>query len=490
MAERNKSTNHHLVTIIGAGFSGLCMAIRLRQQGIDDFVILEKADEVGGTWYVNTYPGAACDIPSHLYSFSFEPWPNWSRTFATQPEIQQYIVHCTQKHGLRPFIRLNTAAVECRFDPATQLWTVLTSNGHAFTSQFLVLGTGGLSIPSYPNIEGLHTFAGPRFHSAEWNHSVDLTNKHVAVIGTGASAIQFVPQIAPKAAKLSLFQRTAPWVLPRPDRAYSSTEKWLFKNVPFTAWLHRQAIYWRHEFQGLGFVKSPSLLRVAEWMGLRNIKRGIKSDGLRQAVRPPFHIGCKRILMANDYYPTLARENVEVITAGIDRVVADGLLTTDGRHIPADVLIYGTGFRIADYLWPLKVFGTAGRDMREVWADRPKAYLGISVHGFPNCFLLVGPNTGLGHNSMIFMIEAQVEHILSVMQALRQTGKTVAEVRAQAENDYTNEMQHGMQGTVWLTGCQSWYLSDDGSNYTLWPRLTWQYRLRTAKFHPKAYALT
>lgn len=490
MAARENSTEHHLVTIIGAGFGGLGMAIRLRQEGIDDFVILEKADEVGGTWYVNTYPGAACDIPSHLYSFSFEPWPNWSRMFASQPEIQQYILHCTQKHGLRPFIRLKTAATECKYNTATRQWHITSANGTTFTSRFLVLGTGGLSIPAYPNIEGLETFSGPRFHSAEWNHGIDLSNKRLAVIGTGASAIQFVPQIAPKAKHLTLFQRTAPWVLPRPDRAYSPAEKWLFKNLPITAWLHRQAIYWRHEFQGLGFVNNPKLLKLAEWMGLRNIKRGISSPELRNTVRPPFHIGCKRILMANDYYPTLARKNVEVVTTAIDRVVADGVLTTDGRHIPADVLIYGTGFRIADYLWPLKVYGTTGRDMREVWADRPSAFLGVSVSGFPNCFLLVGPNTGLGHNSMIFMIEAQVEHILSVMQALKASGNSVAEVKPEVEAAYTAEMQRGMQGTVWLTGCRSWYLSDDGSNYTLWPKLTWQYRLRAAKFHPKAYTLT
>jgi len=489
MAGVETGNERHLVTIIGAGFGGLCMAIRLKQCGITDFVILEKADEVGGTWYVNHYPGAACDIPSHLYSYSFEPWPDWSRTFASQGEIQRYILHCVEKYGLRPHIRFSTPAATCAFNVDKGEWSTTSADGRLFSSRFAVLGTGGLSIPAYPEIKGLDAFAGPKFHSAEWDHSISLEGKRIAVIGTGASAIQFVPQIAKVAGSISLYQRTAPWVLPRPDRAYSATEKWMFRHIPFAAWLHRQAIYWRHEAQGLGFVFRPAMLRIAERMGLRNIRKGIKDETLREKVRPGFHIGCKRILMANDYYPTLARPNVEVVTDDITHVIADGVVDRTGRHRPADVIIYGTGFRIADYLWPLKVYGTAGTDLRELWADRPQAYLGISVHGYPNLFLLVGPNTGLGHNSMIVMIEAQVEHILSTMQAMAKQGSTVVEVKTDVEKAYTDEMQQKLAGTVWLTGCRSWYLSPDGGNYTLWPRLCHAYRQRTAGFHADAYQL-
>lgn len=489
MATDASGNERHLVTIIGAGFGGLCMAIRLRQSGIDDFVILEKAAEVGGTWYVNTYPGAACDIPSHLYSFSFEPWPEWSRTFASQGEIQQYILHCTDKHGLRPHIRLGTPATECRYDASVGEWTILSADGRRFTSRFVVLGTGGLSIPAHPDIEGLDAFAGPRFHSAEWDHSIPLDGKRIAVIGTGASAIQFVPQIAKIAGSFTLYQRTAPWVLPRPDRAYSSVEKWLFRHVPLAGWLHRQAIYWRHEAQGLGFVSNPRLLRIAERMGLRNIRKAIKDEALRQKVRPGFHIGCKRILMANDYYPALARPNVEVVTDAIRHIIPEGIIDINGQMRPADVIIYGTGFRIADYLWPLRVYGTAGTDLRQQWADRPQAYLGISVHGYPNMFLIVGPNTGLGHNSMIVMIEAQVEHILATMRAMAAQGRTVAEVKEEVQAAYADEMQREMAGTVWTTGCHSWYLSPDGANHTLWPHLCHAYRQRTAGFHVGAYVL-
>lgn len=466
--------------IIGTGFSGLGMAIKLKEEANSSFVILEKAQEIGGTWRENTYPGCACDVPSHMYSFSWERNPQWSRMYSGQREILDYLKYCVDKYGLAPHIRFGSEMRDAVFDERNDMWIVHTTDGASLSARILVSATGALSRPAYPKLPGLERFKGIAFHSAEWNHSIDLAGKRVAVIGTGASAIQFVPRIAPEAARLTVFQRTPAWVLPKPDRRLTRVEQALFRHLPGAIGLFRSFLYWRQELLGLGFVH-PKLMAKATTMALRHMERQIPDPVLRKKLTPDYTIGCKRILLSNDYFPALCRPNVKVVTDGIADVREHSIVGRDGVEHPADVIIYGTGFRVTDLLAPVRIIGRNGIDLNDAWRSGPEAYLGLMSAGFPNLFMLLGPNTGLGHNSVVFMVEQQIAYTVQCLHLMREQKKTSMEVIDDVQRTFNTELQDRLQSTVWATGCKSWYQNESGKNVTLWPGFTFQYwrRMRT-----------
>ena len=477
------------IAIIGAGFAGLGMAIKLKQAGLGDFFIAEQADALGGTWRDNHYPGCACDVQSHVYSFSFAPNPNWSRQFAPQAEIRAYLEDCAQRFGLTPHLRLGMGLEQARFDEQQQRWALVFSGGRRVSAQVLVSGMGGLSRPAIPPLPGLDSFQGPRFHSQHWDHTYPLQGKRVAVIGTGASAIQFVPQIAPQVAQLSLFQRTPPWILPKPDRPLKPFERWAFKHLPWTQKLLRSAIYWALESRVIAFAHRPKLMGLVQRMALRHLRHQVADPLLRRSLTPDYTIGCKRILISNDYYPALARSNVQVVSQALDRVEADAVVTADGVRHPVDCIIFGTGFQATAPLPRGLLIGRGGVDLMDSWAEGAHAYLGSCVPGFPNLFMIIGPNTGLGHNSMILMIEAQVQYILKARQQMRDQGLATLEVKAEVEQRYNHGLQQKLKGAIWSTGgCRSWYLDPrTGRNTTLWPGSTWGFRQATQRFELKDY---
>jgi cation diffusion facilitator CzcD-associated flavoprotein CzcO len=477
------------VAIVGTGFAGLAMGAKLKEAGIHDFVLFEKADEVGGTWRDNTYPGAACDVPSHLYSFSFDPNPDWSRSFSPQSEIQAYLVRSVDRLGLRPHICFNHQVLDARWDDQRDLWRIETNQG-VHHARVLVSGMGGLHEPSIPDIPGLDSFEGTVFHSARWDHQHDLTGERVAVIGTGASAIQFVPQIQPKVEELRLFQRTPPWIVPRLDRNITRFERWLFRRFPFTQRLARAGIYWSRESMALGLTRDQRLLKGIQTIARAQLRSQVKDRELRKKLTPNYTIGCKRILIANDYYPALTQPNVEVVTTRITEVGPTWILTDDGVKHEVDTIIFGTGFHVTDLPAARHVYGKDGVLLADAWADGMEAYLGTSVAGFPNLFFLVGPNTGLGHNSIVYMIEAQVAYVADMVKHLRATGRDVAEVRPEVQTRFNAEVQSRMGPTVWVAGgCASWYLDDRGRNTTLWPDFTWRFKRRTSRFDPESYVI-
>jgi cation diffusion facilitator CzcD-associated flavoprotein CzcO len=477
----------HQVVVIGAGFAGLGMAIALKRAGIDDFVVLEKADEVGGTWRDNHYPGAACDVESHLYSYSFEPNPRWTRTFAPQREILDYLIRCTDKYGVRPHIRFGSTVVAARFDEDAAAWEVRTSDGRTLRARVLVSACGPLSKPALPDIEGLASFAGKTFHSARWDHAFPLDHKRVAVIGTGASAIQIVPSIAPRVSRLHVFQRTPPWIVPKPDRAFGDVERVLFSHVPALQRLSRRTIYWQREALALGFVVEPRILKALSRVASRYLRASVADEALRAKLTPGYAMGCKRILPTNDWYRTLQRDNVEVVTDRIAAVRPGGVATADGTERPLDAIVLATGFEAAEQMAPFDVRGRGGRELNEAWRDGAEAYLGTTVSGFPNLFVLIGPNTGLGHSSMIFMIESQVAYVMSAIETMRTRGLRCVEVRRDVQTQYNERVHDRLKRTIWATGCASWYQTRDGKNTTLWPGFTFEFRLRTRKFDPAAY---
>ena len=476
------------VAILGSGFAGLAMAIKLREAGRDDFVVLEKAHAIGGTWRDNHYPGCACDVPAHLYSYSFAPNPDWSEAYAPQPEIRAYIERVAAQHGLRPFVRFGAEVVSAELDEHDATWTVRTADGRSFVADVVVAAGGGLSRPSTPRLPGLERFAGPTWHSAAWDHDVDLTGKTVAVVGTGASAIQFVPRIAPAVGKLHLFQRTPPWVLPRPDHHFTALERTLFR-VPAIRWLYRQLLYWRHEARAIPFTLRPEILKWAQRFAIQHLHHQVKDPALRQKLRPDYVMGCKRILMSNDYYPALARSHVEVVTDAIREVTRTGIVTADGTERAVDAIVFGTGFEIHDYLGPLRVVGRDGVELGAAWRRSAEAYLGTTVAGFPNLFTLIGPNTGLGHNSIIFMIECQVRYVMSALRAMREGGYATVEPRPELQRRFNDRIQERLERTVWSTGCKSWYQDAEGRNTTLWPGATAEFMLRTMRFAPSDYLM-
>jgi cation diffusion facilitator CzcD-associated flavoprotein CzcO len=480
---------HHQVVVIGTGFAGICMAIKLREAGMHDFVVLEKADDLGGTWRDNTYPGCRCDVPSHLYSFSFEPNPDWSHTFSPQAEIWDYIRRCSAKYGVDPHIRYGHAVLAAEWDDDQRLWRVETSQGE-LSADVLVSGMGALHEPSIPDLPGLDAFEGPRFHSAQWDHEHDLAGDRVAVIGTGASAIQFVPQIQPRVEQLHLFQRTAPWVMPLPDRELSDFERRLYRRLPAAQLAMRAGIYWARETFVLGFMHPQLNKRIVERMARRHMEAQIPDAELRRRLAPDYTIGCKRILISDDYYPALSQPNAEVVTDGIREVRARSIVDSNGVEREVDTIILGTGFHVTDMPAAKVVRGRGGQTLADAFEGSPKAHRGTTFAGFPNAFMLVGPNTGLGHNSIVFMIESQVNYVMSALRHMRRSGVSAVEPRADAQEAWNRSIDERLKGTVWNSGgCHSWYLDDTGRNSTLWPGFTWPFREATRRFDPAEYVL-
>jgi cation diffusion facilitator CzcD-associated flavoprotein CzcO len=476
------------VAIIGSGFAGLGMAIRLKDAGIEDFVVLERAAQLGGTWRDNHYPGCCCDIPSHVYSFSFELNPRWTRGFAAQPEIRDYLQRTAERRGLLPHVRFAHEVTAAAWDEDARRWTVETTGG-SFSARVLVAGAGPLSDPTVPDIPGLTEFRGKLFHSARWDHDHELDGERVAVIGTGASAIQFVPAIQPRVKQLHLFQRTAPWVMPRLDHRITGVEHFLLRFFPFAPRIVRATLYWLMEMRVVGFRK-PALMRGADRIARWHLRRQVADPQLRAKLTPGYVMGCKRILIADDYYPALVKPNVEVVTDGVREVRAHSVVDGDGTERAVDTIIFGTGFHVADPPIAQRIRGRDGRTLAEHWGAGMTAYLGTTVAGFPNLFFMLGPNTGLGHNSMVFMIESQLNYVLDCLRVMGERGAHAVEVRRAVQDAYNDELQAAMRGTVWTAGrCKSWYLDDTGRNTTLWPHASFRFRRRTRRFDPDSYVL-
>ena len=476
------------IAIVGSGFAGLGMAIRLKQAGIEDFVVLERADDVGGTWHANTYPGCQCDVPSHLYSYSFEPNPSWTRTYSRQPEIRAYLRRIAERRGLGEHVRFDHELTGASWDDSTRTWHVETT-GRDFVASLLIDAMGPLSQPARPRIPGLKHFEGTIFHSAEWDHDHDLTGERVAVIGTGASSIQLVPQIQPAVGTLHVFQRTPPWILPHSDRPTSRLERQLYRRLPALQRLVRAGVYWGRELMVLGFAKNPNVLRPAERLARLHLRRQVRDPQLRRRLMPDFRLGCKRVLISNDWYPALCKPNVELVTDAITAVDGRHIVLADGSRREVDTIILGTGFRVTDPPTAWLIRGRDGKTLAETVSDSPQAYLGTAMAGFPNLFKIIGPNTGLGHSSMVFMIESQLNYVIDAIRQMDERELASVEVCPAAVEAFNAELQAMMPGTVWATGCGSWYLDARGRNTTLWPDFTFRFRKRTRHFDADAYEL-
>jgi cyclohexanone monooxygenase len=477
--------------IVGAGFAGLGAAVKLEEDGERDFVVVEKGSDVGGTWRDNTYPGATCDIPSQLYSYSFARF-DWPSSYSPQPEIQAYIKKVADESGTLDRFVFDTVVEEAVWDDAAQRWRVQTSGG-AYVAQFLIVAAGGLSAPKLPEIDGIETFQGELFHSARWDHDVDLAGKRVAVIGTGASAIQIVPELqrtlAATGGHLDVYQRSAPWVIPRNDRPYSKVERAALRRVPGLQRLYRTGLYWAHEAYVPAFTIQPKIAAPAQKVALGNIRKGIKDPELRAKVTPHFAFGCKRVLRSNDYYPALAADNTELVTEPIVKVTGNAIVTADGKEREIDVLVVATGFYTTELPIAEHVTGRSGQTLAERWrATGMAAYKGTTVPDFPNLFMLTGPNTGQGHTSMIFIIESQIAYVRDAIRTMTERGLSSMEPTQRDTDAWNKSLQKRMKRTVWTTGgCQSWYLDAHGRNTTLWPRSTVDFRRRLASFDLDAY---
>ena len=480
------------VAIIGAGFAGLAAAIRLQQQGRYSYLVIERAAEVGGTWRDNVYPGCGCDIPSPLYSYSFAPNPDWSRLYAGQPEILAYIKHTAESFGVRPHIRFGSDIVHTEFSAATGRWTLTDRAGYQLTARVVVGAIGPLNRPQLPALPGLGTFAGHTFHSSQWDTGYDLRGRRVAVIGTGASAVQFVPRIAPLVSQLFVFQRSAPWILPRRDRAFSEEEKTRFRRWPLLQRWQRELIYWRNELFGLLFMGNQRLAAQARALADKHLRRAIPDDPeLRRRATPHYQLGCKRVLISNDYLPTLTRPNVALVTEGIKEVTPTGIVTQDGTTHAVDTIIFGTGFVASEFLLDLHVRGLGGRSLFGEWQQASaEAYRGTTVSGFPNLLLLVGPNTGLAHNSILHIMESQVTYLLDYLRILEKAGPgAYLDVKPEAQRRHNEVVQQQLATTVWASGCQSWYLTPEGKNTTLLPTLTPSFRRSLQHVRLRDYVL-
>ena len=487
MSGSNGNARHVDIAIVGSGFAGLGAAHRLKQAGIEEFAILERAEDVGGTWWANTYPGCQCDVASHLYSFSFAPNPDWTRTYSMQPEIQAYLRRTAEQLGLVPYIRFGHEVRHATWDEEAKLWRLETPAG-PLTARVVVGGQGGLSEPRVPDIPGRESFEGPSFHSAAWDHTVDLAGKRVAVLGTGASAIQIVPSIQPEVGQLKVFQRTPPWVIPHTDRPTTRIERALYRRFPALQRMVRRNIYLMREWLIFPMAKKPGLLKPLERRALAHMRRAVKDPELREKLTPRYRIGCKRILPSNKWYPALAEPNVDVVTEGIAEVRPNGIVASDGTLHEVDVIVYATGFHVTDIPFAKRVTGRAGRTLHEVWNGSPQAYKGTVVPGFPNMFFLLGPNTGLGHNSIVYMIEAQIRYLVDALETMGEHDLHAVEVKQEAFAVWNDAIQRRMPPTVWNSGgCASWYIDANGRNTTIWPDWTWRFRRLTREFDLAAY---
>ena len=460
------------IVIIGSGFSGICLGIELERAGIHSFTILEKAERLGGTWRENTYPGAACDVPSISYCFSFEQKTDWSRLWSPQEEILAYMEHCAEKYGLAPHIRYGVAVERARFDAESGEWRIHTKAGEEIRADVLVSGVGQLNRPHVPDIPGLDSFEGESFHSAEWNHAYDLRRRTVGVVGNAASAIQFIPVIAEQVEKLFIFQRSANWMVPKGDREYTEAEKRRFARFPWLAKLYRWWTWARYEMLFPIFRQNRRRAAAMTRVALDDLAMRIPDPALREALTPDYPIGGKRILFSDDYYPTLTREDVHLVTSDIDHVTADGVVTRDGESYPVDALILATGFESTAFLAPMEIEGPGGRSLRGEWGAEPVAYMGMTVSGFPNFFLMYGPNTNLGHNSIIFMIECQARYIAAAIRKMIDERIGTIDVRAEAMRTYNERIQRELAISVWATTDRSWYKNEAGRITNNWSGTT------------------
>jgi cation diffusion facilitator CzcD-associated flavoprotein CzcO len=481
--------DHVDVAIVGAGFSGLGMAIKLREAGRDDFLVLDKASEVGGTWEANTYPGCQCDVPSNLYSFSFAPNPDWSRTFALQPEIWDYLRRVADDFDLRPRLRLGCELLDASWDEGARRWRLRTSQG-TLTARILVAAMGGLSKPSVPDIPGFESFEGTAFHTAHWDSAHDLRGRRVAVVGTGASAVQVVPRIQAEVERLTVFQRTPPWVLPHPGRPVRPRERRLFRLFPALQRAVRGAVYWGRETFVLGF-KRHRLSRAPRRVALRHLAQQVPDPRLRRQLTPDYEIGCKRILLSNTYFPALQQANAKLVAEAVTEVRPHGVVTADGREHEVDTIVWGTGFNVTEMPAGEQIRGRGGRLLGDVWREGGlQALRGTTVAGFPNLFLLVGPNTLLGHNSVVFIIESQLAYVMKALATMDARGASVVATRPEAQAAYNEAVQRRMRGTVWVDGgCASWYVDEHGRNTTLWPGTSWSFRQALRRFDPAEHLL-
>ena len=488
------------VAIVGAGFGGLCAAIRVRASGTQSLVILERSGEVGGTWRDNVYPGCACDVPSHMYSFSFAPNMRWTRPYPQQQEIQDYILRVTDAYALRPLIRFHSDVTTLRWLADQQCWQIDLHGREPLLARSVILATGPLNKPSIPDIPGVGSFAGESFHSSHWRHDIDLKGKRIAVVGTGASAVQFVPEIAPDAAHVDVFQRTPAWVLPRWDQPYGVVRRLAYRYVPMLQRLSRWRVYWFNEWIGMGFMGSARMQGMLRRLAGHHLRAQVPDSATRDALTPDFNPGCKRLLISNTWFPALQRPNVQLVTQAVSAITPTGVVGADGTLYPCDVIVWGTGFKATEFVAPMRIFGEraglagssgAGAPVPELgaqWRGAPAATrLGITVAGFPNLFMLVGPNTGLGHNSIIFMIECQVDYIVQALKTVRGTQNAVLRLRPDVQQDEYTQIQQKMKATVWSSGCKSWYQNADGHIDTLWPGYTWEYWLKTRRFQAADY---
>ncbi|WP_367322524.1 flavin-containing monooxygenase [Streptomyces sp. HUAS ZL42] len=483
MAEHEHERVEHVrVAVVGSGFGGLGAAVRLRREGVTDFVVLERAGGVGGTWRDNSYPGCACDVPSHLYSFSFAPNPDWPRTFSGQEHIRAYLEHVADVFRLRPHIRFDSEVKRMTWNAERLCWDIETSGGR-LSADVVVSATGPLSDPKIPDIPGLDSFPGKVFHSARWDHDHDLRGKRVAMVGTGASAIQIVPSIQPDVSRLTLFQRTPPWVMPRVDRAITDAERRLHRSLPFTTQLRRGLLWGIRELQVQAFTKHPNELGLVEQLAKRNMARSIKDPDLRAKLTPDYRIGCKRILLSSDYYPALAQPNVDLVASGLSEIRGSTLVAADGSEAEVDAIVFGTGFHVTDMPIAERVVGADGRTLAEAWKGGMEALRGASAAGFPNWMSIIGPNTGLGNSSMILMIESQLNYMADFVRQLDVLGGRAAlDARPSAVHAWNRRVQERMKRTVWNTGgCTSWYLDASGRNTTIWPGTTSEFRRATRR---------
>jgi cation diffusion facilitator CzcD-associated flavoprotein CzcO len=475
--------------IVGGGFGGVGAAVMLRRAGYADITIFERGDRLGGVWNANTYPGASCDIPSVLYEFSFAPNPRWSHRFAPQAEIQAYVEDVARKHGVFERAHTGTEVTAARWDEDRRRWTVSTPHGE-HEADVLLTACGQLSTPSVPAIPGLDGFAGPAFHTAAWRHDVDLTGRRVAVVGTGCSAIQVVPAIQPQVARLDVYQRSPGWTIPKLDFAYRERTQRLFERFPALRRLDRRSVFAFHDFGAAAMTKHRWLLPAIRAIGRWQIKRAISDPELRRAVTPTDEVGCKRIMLTDDWYPTLTKPNVALVTDRIEAVTATGIRTADGRERPADAIVLATGFRSHGFVAPMEITGAGGRTLADTWGAEPRAYYGLSVPGFPNLFLVYGPNTNGGTGSVISTIEAGMNHVLAAVRELDRTGAQRIEIRREAADAFDRDLRRALAGTVWASGCQNWYVDENGFDPNQWPWTWTAYRRRTAQLEPGAYALS